>query len=107
MGRHRNANPAYPDVVYVEGLIGQHTVNCMPAETLEAFLDHGRVEVVLGLKEMETEDTVGRLQALGIALRSIGQELIEEEHDRVRESYRELVRALDERARALVGTSAA
>jgi len=36
-------NPAYRDVMYVEELIGPHTVNTMPDETIEAFQDHGEV----------------------------------------------------------------
>ena len=34
-------NPAYRDVLYVEELIGPHTVNTMPFETIAAFQDHG------------------------------------------------------------------
>src|SRR5690606_14151320 len=34
-------NPAYRDVVYVENLIGPHTVNTMPLATVQAFADHG------------------------------------------------------------------
>ena len=34
-------NPAYPDVKYVEPLIGPDTVNTLPLETLEAYRDHG------------------------------------------------------------------
>ncbi len=36
-------NPDYRDVIYVEELIGPDTVNTMPAETIEAFQDHGEV----------------------------------------------------------------
>ena len=36
-------DPDYPDTLYVDNLIGPHTVNTMPPETLEAFLDHGTV----------------------------------------------------------------
>jgi transaldolase len=36
-------NPAYRDTMYVEELIGPHTVNTMPLETIEAFQDHGKV----------------------------------------------------------------
>ncbi len=36
-------NPDYRDVVYVEELIGPDTVDTMPAETIEAFQDHGNV----------------------------------------------------------------
>jgi transaldolase len=36
-------NPEYRDVLYVEDLIGPHTVNTMPEETIQAFQDHGEV----------------------------------------------------------------
>ena len=36
-------NPEYRDVLYVEELIGPHTVNTMPEETIKAFQDHGEV----------------------------------------------------------------
>jgi transaldolase len=36
-------NPEYRDVLYVEELIGPHTVNTMPEETIQAFQDHGEV----------------------------------------------------------------
>lgn len=34
-------NPKYRDVLYVEALIGQDTVNTMPPATIDAFRDHG------------------------------------------------------------------
>ncbi|MDP8978039.1 MAG: transaldolase [Actinomycetota bacterium] len=40
-------DPAYPDVMYVEQLIGPETVNTMPEETLRAFADHGTVAPTL------------------------------------------------------------
>ena len=36
-------DPAYPDTLYVDSLIGPHSVNTIPPATLEAFLDHGSV----------------------------------------------------------------
>jgi transaldolase len=40
-------NPEYRDVLYIEELIGPDTVNTMPRETIEAFQDHGVVELTL------------------------------------------------------------
>ena len=34
-------------MLYVEELIGPETVNTMPAETIEAFQDHGEVALTL------------------------------------------------------------
>ncbi|MGQ0678405.1 MAG: bifunctional transaldolase/phosoglucose isomerase [Actinomycetota bacterium] len=36
-------DPAYSDVMYVEELVGADTVNTMPQQTMDAFLDHGKV----------------------------------------------------------------
>jgi transaldolase len=34
-------NPAYPDLLYVEGLVAKDTVNTMPLDTIDAYQDHG------------------------------------------------------------------
>ena len=36
-------NPAYPDLMYVDSLVGKDTVNTVPPNTLEALLEHGVV----------------------------------------------------------------
>jgi transaldolase / glucose-6-phosphate isomerase len=36
-------NPTYPDLMYVETVVGKHTVNTMPPNTLDALLDHGHI----------------------------------------------------------------
>jgi transaldolase/glucose-6-phosphate isomerase len=36
-------NPHYPDLMYVETVVGPDTVNTMPPATLEALLDHGTI----------------------------------------------------------------
>ncbi|MGA2432290.1 MAG: transaldolase [Acidimicrobiales bacterium] len=35
-------NPSYFDLLYVDPIVGNETVNTMPDQTLEALLDHGR-----------------------------------------------------------------
>ena len=34
-------NPAYPDTMYITGLVARHTVNTIPEPTLEAVAEHG------------------------------------------------------------------
>lgn len=36
-------NPSYRDTLYVDELIGHHTVNTLPDATLDAFVDHGQL----------------------------------------------------------------
>ena len=40
-------NPAYPDTMYVDELIGPNTVNTVPPATLTDFMDHGTVALTL------------------------------------------------------------
>ena len=40
-------NPAYPDTLYVDQLIGPYSVNTLPDATVDAFADHGRTHGML------------------------------------------------------------
>jgi transaldolase len=71
-------NPSYPDTLYVDKLIGPHTVNTLPPVTLGAFLDHGRVVSTLDKGLAEAADHVKLLGALGIDTESITVRLEEE-----------------------------
>ncbi|MEP7224786.1 MAG: transaldolase [Actinomycetota bacterium] len=59
-------NPAYADVMHVEGLIGPETVNTMPAETIRAFQDHGRVAETLTQGVDEARRLLAELERAGI-----------------------------------------
>ena len=39
-------NPAYSDTLYIDNLIGKNTVNTLPEKAMNAFLDHGKVELI-------------------------------------------------------------
>lgn len=68
-------NPAYRDVIYVEELIGPHTINTMPQTTLDAFRDHGLLRNSL---EEDVDAAFAHVRALadaGIELRAITDEL--------------------------------
>ena len=94
-------NKAYSDVMYIEGLIGPHTINSMPLETLAAFRDHGKAQVALGGDERDSEEVIGRLLALDINLMAIGQELTDEGIDKFVASYEEAVHSLEQKLRAV------
>ena len=59
-------NPDLSDVLYIETLIGQNTVNTIPPATAEAFNDHGKVAATL-LQEMESAaKEFAHLKELGV-----------------------------------------
>ncbi|OIP28720.1 MAG: transaldolase [Deltaproteobacteria bacterium CG2_30_43_15] len=72
-------NPLYRDVCYVEPLIGTHTVNTMPDETIEAFADHGII--VKNSVEMdvnESQNVLKNLRKVGLNPDFITQQLLDE-----------------------------
>lgn len=68
-------NPAYPDTLYVDELIGRQTVNTMPPKTIEAFRDHGRVSPSLERDVEEAQLVLDNLLELGIDLGEITEHL--------------------------------
>ena len=71
-------NPAYPDTLYVDELIGPDTVNTIPPATLDAFEDHGTVSVTLTVGVDEAQSELARLAELGIDLDPITKKLQED-----------------------------
>lgn len=91
-------NPAYPDTMYVDNLVGEYTINTMPIETLKAFLDHGRVEPgAIGRDLDGAQEQLRRLEALGIDLDRVGRELQDEGLEKFSRSYQGLLDLLDQR----------
>ena len=68
-------NPAYSDTLYVDSLIGPDTVNTVPPDTLQAFLDHGHVAATIDTDLDGARARLQRLAALGIDLEAIAGEL--------------------------------
>jgi transaldolase len=100
-------NKEYSDVMYVEGLIGPDTINSMPPETLKAFRDHGTARVTLGQDDEAAEEVQGRLLAMEINLRSIGQELTDQGVDKFKASYNEVMAALEKKRASILQLRAA
>ncbi len=71
-------NPAYSDVLYVEMLIGPHTVNTMPVATIEAFLDHGSVKRTVDADYAAAHEVADTLASVGISILDVTHQLEEE-----------------------------
>jgi len=84
-------NPNYRDVIYVEELIGPHTVNTMPPKTIHAFLDHGRVEDTLEQGVDEAHRTLEGFQKAGIDYDDVVEVLEREGVQKFADSFKELI----------------
>jgi transaldolase len=88
-------NPSYPDVIYVEELIGPHTVNTLPTATLEAYRDHGRPSRRVDADFDADRAVLDELSQLGIDLDAITAELQTEGVASFAEAFDQLMAALE------------
>ncbi len=95
-------NPKYSDVLYVEHLIGQETVNTLPPETLNAFKDHGRIiEGAVRDSLDEAAAVLARLRTVGIDLNTIAQKLQQDGVASFTASFDQLMAALDKKRKIM------
>ncbi len=97
-------NPAYPDTMYVDELIGPGTVNTVPPQTLEAFRDHGKARITIFDNLDGARQTLSALEALGISMDAVTTELENEGVKSFSEAFMAMLRAIDERRSNAVNT---
>jgi len=69
-------NAAYRDVLYVETLIGLHTVNTMPPQTIEDFRDHGIVARTVDAHMDQAHADLAALAQAGVSLDDVTETLL-------------------------------
>jgi transaldolase len=94
-------NPAYPDLLYVDNLIGPHTVNTLPTKTIEAFEDHGTLARTVDDGVAEAKAHLKRLAEQSIDMEEVAQVLEDEGVAAFVKSFDELMQALTDKAHAL------
>ncbi len=94
-------NPAYPDTLYVDGLIGPDTVNTLPEPTIAAFEDHGSLGRTLDTGVEEAAEVMRRLAAAGIDMDDVGLTLEDEGVAGFHESFQHMLASLHTKAHQL------
>jgi transaldolase len=84
-------NPDYPETLYVDKLIGPDTVNTMPEETIEAFQNHGTVELTLEKGLNKARKLLDELAAAGVDYDDVTDTLEEEGVQKFADSFDELL----------------
>ena len=90
-------NPAYPDVLYVEELIGKNTINTLPPATIDAYKDHGKPADRIESGLTEAEDQMKKLENLKINFEDVTKRLTEEGVILFVNSYKDLISAISKK----------
>jgi transaldolase len=94
-------NPAYPDTLYVDELIGPETVNTLPEATIEAFADHGHLARRVDADLDQAHAAWRGLADVGIDLDDVGDTLEREGVSSFQKSFDELLATLETKATEL------
>ena len=96
-------NPEYSDVLYVDQLIGPHTVNTLPPKTIEACFDHCEVPGDTISADVEAARTlIASLPELGVDLDAVMAELLDEGIEKFIQPFDALIQSLEEKMKQLV-----
>lgn len=103
-GSTSTKNPTYSDVKYIDGLIGPGTVNTVPLDTWQAFLDHGTVRPTLGQDPAGARAVLERLEELGICMEEVHASLQKDGVAAFAASLDSLLATLEKKRLASLGT---
>jgi transaldolase len=99
-------NPAYKDTLYVDELIGEHTVNTLPEATWHAFREHGTVARTVDKRLDEAHRVLRELAGVGIDMERVGARLQEEGVDAFVKSFEGVIGIVDQKRRAVLAGGA-
>ncbi|HZR67372.1 MAG TPA: bifunctional transaldolase/phosoglucose isomerase [Terriglobales bacterium] len=88
-------NPAYPDILYVQEMIGPDTVNTIPPATLDAFRDHGQPRETLTEGVDEAKQVMQDLASVGISIDEITDKLTDDGVRLFEEAFDKLLAAVE------------
>jgi len=86
-------------VKYVDELMGPDTINTLPKETIDLFLDHGEVKDTLNEGVVEAEQVLNDLKRVGVDLDAITEQLQVDGVKAFSDSFEQLLAALEEKCR--------
>jgi transaldolase len=94
-------NPAYRDVLYAEELIGPHTVDTMPMETVQNFRAHGIAELTIENDLDEAQEVLDKLEQVHIHYVQVTQQLQDEGVQKFADSFHQLFQGIKSKQKAI------
>ncbi len=87
-------NPAYPDTLYIEELLGPDTVNTVPEETIKDYQDHGRPQARLQSDTDGAHRVFAELAAAGVDYDDVTATLEREGVEKFEAAFAALIKTL-------------
>ena len=90
-------NPAYSDILYVQELFADQTVNTLPEKTLLAFFDHGKTPTNIDNQKIkEAEQVLEKLKNSNIELNQVTSKLLHDGLEAFQNDFNALMLSIEE-----------
>lgn len=90
-------NPHYPDLLYVQSLIGPDTVDTLPPATVDAILDHGQAARTIDQNVEQAREVLEKLENSGISMKDVTDQLLQEGVSSFHQSFVTLKESLEKK----------
>lgn len=94
-------NPDYSDILYVTELVAKDTVNTLPLETIEAWMDHGKPYPKLLENLKMAEENLKQVREAGVDVDKITEDLIQDGVQKFSDSFNQLMAAIEKKVHAV------
>jgi transaldolase len=98
-------NPSYHDLMYVEPLIGPHTITTLPRKTSAVFAERGTATATLGQGLEEAIEILRDLATVGIDLSQVNRRLLDEGIEKFVESFDDVLQTIAAKSAARAVTT--
>ncbi len=98
-------DPAYPETLYADALIGRDTIDTLPPKTIDAFRSGGRVSESLTADVAEAEHDLAEAERLGLDLDGVTGTLIDEGVKQFVASFDKLLAVIADKSRKIAGAA--
>ena len=95
-------NSSYSDVLYIDSLIGEDTVNTVPPATLTAFIEHGQAKATLEQNVADSEQTMKALAAAGVSIDNVTNKLLTDGVKSFADSFTQLLANVEDKKSLLL-----
>lgn len=100
-------NPAYPELMYVDALMGPQTVNTLPPATLNSFLENGTVQRNIDHGADEAQQHLAALADAGVDYNAATEQLLAEGVKAFTDSFVQLMDGIEQKRQKLATGSRA
>ncbi|MCB0825253.1 MAG: transaldolase, partial [Armatimonadetes bacterium] len=94
-------NPDYSPVLYVDQLVGPDTVNTMPLNTIDSYLEHGDPADRLSGTVRDAEITLSKVEACGIDMNAVTQKLEDDGIAKFVEPFDQLIDSIETKRQSI------